>query len=237
MIYTWLLFDADDTLFDYAVAEEKALRATFTQLNFVFQPELAQLYRQINSQIWKEFEAGQISSQRLRVERFERLMVRTGLQADAEFFSQTYLTHLASSSDLFPGTEEILRKLASHFQLALITNGIKSVQRQRLQLSSIQDLFEAVIISDEIGAAKPMPQFFDILFEQIGQPERAEALVIGDSLTSDIQGANLYGLDACWFNPRRLPADSRYPARYEIRQLRELYAILDLPEAQPPIQS
>lgn len=228
MGYTWLLFDADGTLFDYDKAEEKALSATFVEMGIPFEDTYGPFYRRFNADVWKEFEAGQTTAKRLRVERFERLFAAAGIQADADEFGRRYLPNLARGSDLMPGAVETLAALKPRFRMALITNGLKDVQRPRLERSKIAGFFEAVAISEEIGVAKPHAAYFDALFVQIGSPPRSQALVIGDGLTSDIQGANDYGLDACWFNPKELPADPRYPAKYEIHALPELLPILSI---------
>jgi 2-haloacid dehalogenase len=227
MTYQWLLFDADGTLFDYDKAEEKALGATFAELGLPFRAEYGPLYRRFNAQVWQEFEAGQITAERLRVERFQRLFGAVSLEADPVRFSQRYLPNLALGSDLMPGARELLETLRPRYHLALITNGLRDVQRPRLERAGIAGLFEQVAISEEIGAAKPDPAYFAALFAHLGPLPREEALVIGDSLTSDVLGALNYGLDACWFNPKGLPADPRYPARYQIGALDELYSILD----------
>ena len=226
MTYTWLLFDADGTLFDYDKAEDKALRATFADLGLPFREEYGALYREINAAVWKDFEAGRTTAERLRVDRFARLFSAAGIQADAETFSLRYLPNLSLGSDLMDGAVKVLHALRAHFHLALITNGLRDVQRPRLQRAGIADLFEQVAISEEMGVAKPDPAYFDALFARIGRPAKRQALVIGDGLTSDIQGANRYGLDACWFNPKGLHRDPRFEARFEIRTLSDLLPIL-----------
>lgn len=227
MPYTWLLFDADGTLFDYDRAEEKALLTTFRQLNIPYQPAYGSLYRRFNAEVWEAFEAGKISAERLRVERFARLLEAIEVHADALEFSTCYLLNLSHGTDLMPGAVETLQALKPVYRLALITNGLKDVQRPRLQRAGIAHFFEVIAISEEIGAAKPDPAFFDALFAQLGNPPREQALVIGDGLTSDIQGALQYGLDACWYNPRYLPPQPLYPARFEIHHLEELPALLN----------
>lgn len=226
MPYTWLLFDADGTLFDYDSAEEKALLATFRQMNIPYQPAYGPLYRRFNAEVWEAFEAGKISAERLRVERFSRLLDATEIHADAQEFSARYLHNLSLGTDLMPGAMEALQALRPAHRLALITNGLKDVQRPRLERAGIAHFFEVIAISEEIGAAKPAPAFFDALFAQLGNLPLEQALVIGDGLTSDIQGALQYGLDACWYNPRRHPPQPQYPARFEIHHLEELPALL-----------
>ncbi len=228
MRYTWLFFDADGTLFDYDKAEEKALSASFAEMGLPFREEYGPLYRQFNAQVWKDFEAGRTTAERLRVERFEQLLAAAGLRADAEEFSRRYLPNLARGSDLMPGADEVLRALRPHYHFALITNGLKDVQRPRLERSGIAGLFEQVAISEELGVVKPDPAYFEAVFARIGGLDKAQALVIGDGLTSDIQGAINYGLDACWFNPKGLARDPRYATRYEIRALNELPELLGM---------
>jgi 2-haloacid dehalogenase len=224
--YQWILFDADNTLFDYDRAEDYALRATFEQLGLAFQADYAGLYRRYNAEVWAEFEQGKTTPARLRVERFERLIRAAGIDADAQTTSQAYLPNLAKGSHLIEGAERLVKALRGFYRLGLVTNGLKEVQRPRLSSSSIADCFEVVVISEEIGAQKPDARFFEIAFELMGHPRREEVLLVGDGLSSDIQGGNGFGLDTCWYNPGGKKADPRYPARYEIRALEELREVL-----------
>jgi 2-haloacid dehalogenase len=222
MNYSWIFLDADGTLFDYERAEEYALQATFAQLAEPFGTEIPGLYRTFNAQVWSEFEQGRIGAVELRVERFRRLCAAAGIQRPPEEFSRVYLPNLARGSFLIPGAEEAVAALRPHFHLALITNGLSDVQRPRLAASPLAQAFDLVAISEELGAAKPHPAYFDAVFRLAGLSERSAALVVGDGLTSDIQGGVAYGLDTCWYNPRGLPADPRFPPTFEIRRLSAL---------------
>lgn len=226
-VYRWVLFDADNTLFDFDQAEEAALRGTFLGLGIPFLEEYGSLYHQINAQIWKEFEGGQISAAALRVERFRRLFERAGTDTDPESFSRAFLPNLAGCSQLIPGAEEVVRALCDQVRLGLVTNGLKDVQRPRLEKSPIADCFEVVAISEEIGAAKPDRKFFEAAFAQMGGPAKNEVLLVGDGLSADILGGNGFGLATCWYNPRGLPPDPRIPARFEIRDLRQVLDLVD----------
>lgn len=226
MVYEWLLFDADNTLFDFDRAEAKALELAFADAGLQFLPEYIDTYRAINKQVWADFEKGIISQDILRIHRFDRLFKPYGLKFDPVRFSEYYLENLARCGDLVMGAEDLLDDLHARYHLGIITNGIAAVQRPRLANSPITDCFEVVAISEEVGAAKPDVRFFDAVFSMIGQPQQETVLVIGDSLTSDIQGANNYGLDACWFNPHGRPLDPQYEVRYEIRILSDIKAIL-----------
>jgi 2-haloacid dehalogenase len=231
MKYEWLLFDADGTLFDYDLSEQKALQQTFIDLELAFESHCIPIYRKINQQIWQDFENGRISAENLRLERFQRLFRELQITTNTSSFSQQYLRNLSQGADLMAGAEETICALHGSFRLAIITNGLKDVQRPRLALTPVADMFDHIFISEEIGAAKPAAAFFDAVFDQLGQPARAAVLVIGDSLTSDIEGGNGYGLDTCWFNPQGIPRIDAVPVRYEIRRLAELFSLPGIAQA------
>jgi 2-haloacid dehalogenase len=222
MKYKWLLFDADGTLFDYDGAEAAALERTFEQVGLGFEPDYVAGYRQINKQIWLEFEQGTISQQRLRTRRFELLFEAAGIDSDPGAFGARYLRTLAEASQLVDGAEEIVKRLYGKAGLMIITNGLKDVQRPRLARSMIGGYFADVVISEEVGAAKPDGRIFDVAFAKMRHPKKQDVLMVGDSLTSDIKGGSDYGIDTCWFNPKRKPRDLKVEIRYEIEGLREL---------------
>ena len=226
MKYKWLLFDADNTLFDYDSAEGAALQDTFELMGLHYEARYATVYRQINADIWLDFEKGRITQQRLRTKRFELLFDALQIDCDPAVFSLRYLESLASHADLVNGAEDVVRELHSRARLLLITNGLSDVQRSRFARSTVMRYFADVVISEEVGVAKPDPEIFDIAFAKMGYPEKEEVLMVGDSLTSDIKGGNLYGIDTCWFNPSRGPRDPHVRIRYEIRELRQLLDFL-----------
>ncbi len=227
MKYTWLLFDVDGTLFNFELAETKALEGAFRDLGLPYGPLTAQRYHEINSQVWLDFEAGRVTAEALRTIRFARLLEVMDLQGDPAQISPCYLKHLAASSDLMPGAEETVRALSGQYRMGIVTNGLSDVQRPRLANSPIGSHFEVVAISEEIGAPKPETRFFQHVMAQIGYPDPSSVLAIGDSLSSDIQGGNMAGMDTCWYNPFLRPADARYPARYEIHLLTDLLRVLN----------
>jgi len=223
--YTWLLFDADDTLFDFPRAEANALRWTLEQSGLPSDnPADFEIYARCNQQVWQEFERGELTSQELRVKRFRLFFDEVGLAGDPQTVSPLYLRNLALGSDLLPGAEAVIRAVQGRYRLALVTNGLKEVQRPRLARSALRDSFEHVFISEEVGAAKPSSAYFDAVFAGIGHPPRTSVLLIGDSLTSDMRGGLAYGLDTCWYNPTAKPTD--LPVTYQIRQLEELLPLL-----------
>jgi 2-haloacid dehalogenase len=224
--YRWLLFDADGTLFDFERAETSALASTFLQFDLQMTGETAEVYREVNRRCWQALERGELSPEALRTRRFELLFAAVGITADVETFGAGYLENLAQAAHLLDGAAEVLAALRDRYRFAIITNGLAAVQHGRLARSAIRDDIAALIISEEVGSAKPAPGIFDAAFAAMGDPCKAEVLMIGDSLTSDIQGACDYGIDACWFNPRSQPRPDHVPITYEISRLEELIVLL-----------
>lgn len=222
--YQWLLFDADGTLFDYYQAEDAALAQNFALHNLPFQPRYQARYRKINHHFWARLEQKEVTTEELRVGRFRQLFTEIGLDFDAERFADSYLTQLSQQAPLIPGAAELLRALNNRFKLAIITNGLADVQYPRLKHSNLQSYFSTIIVSDEVGVAKPNPGIFDAAFRRMEQPEKKDVLIIGDSLTSDMAGGINYGIDTCWYNPNGQVA--ALPVTYEIKHLQELHQIV-----------
>ena len=227
MKYKWLLFDADGTVFDYDRAEAFALRKTFEERQLEFKVKYAEIYRRINAQIWLDFEAGRIAQERLRTRRFELLFDALGISCDPGEFSRLYLGYLAQGTDLVDGAEDVLESLSGRVGLLVVTNGIADVQRARFARSSVGRYFSDVVISEEAGTAKPDPAFFEVAFSRMGHPRKEDVLIVGDSLSSDIQGGLNYGIDTCWFNPQGKANGSEVVAHYEIRELKELLLLVE----------
>lgn len=222
MRYQWLLFDADGTLFDYDRAEAIALREVFRLAGVVFDPGYLTIYQRINHAAWQALEKGEITLSVLKVRRFELFLHSIGSAHSPSAFGENYLDCLARCSELMADAAEVLQALSGKYRLAILTNGLQAVQRRRLAGSVIGHHFAEIIVSEEIGVAKPAREFFDITWERLGNPSRKAALMIGDGWASDMVGATQYGLDTCWYNPGRKPRPALGEITREIAALREL---------------
>ena len=226
MSYQYLLFDADNTLFDFDAAERNAHKKLCQEYGLTFSEEGYQLYHQCNAQLWHEFDLGRCTKEFLLVERFRRYLAITGETADPEALNIAHLQALGEGAILLPGALELCRQLAGSHQLYILTNAVASVQRRRFERSPIAPFFRGVFISEDIGWGKPSREYFDYVFRAVPGLRQDNALVIGDSLSSDIQGANNTGLSCCWFNPKALPRPEHLRIDYEIRSLGELLPIV-----------
>ena len=220
--YHWLLFDADGTLFDYDQAERAALEQALGQIGIPFEPDYLPAYRRINQSLWQRVETAEITPALVKVRRFELLLAELKAPHSPSALSAAYLECLANCSQLVDGAAHVLAALHARHKIAILTNGLTVVQRGRLARSVIRHHITDIIISEEIGAAKPAKEFFDTAFARLGSPCKHEVLMIGDGWASDIQGAVQYGIDACWYNPARKPRPGNCQITREIASLQEL---------------
>ncbi|MEM7159934.1 MAG: YjjG family noncanonical pyrimidine nucleotidase [Myxococcota bacterium] len=226
MPYSWLLFDADGTLYDFRAAEASAIAKTFTHLGVEPSPDVTATYREINTRVWQQLERGELLPADLGERRFALIFEALGLDFDPADASARHFVHLSEGSELLAGAEALIEDLRRDHRLAIITNGLSAVQRPRFAASSIGHRFDPVVISDEVGVAKPDPRIFDLVFEGMGHPAKDEVLLIGDSLSSDIRGGSNYGLDTVWFNPQQKTAPSDLSITHQIAALTELPALV-----------
>lgn len=222
MKYPYLLFDADNTLFDFDAAEKNAHRQVCGKHRLSFTEEGYALYRRCNAQLWQDFDRGLCSKEFLLTERFRRYLSLSGETGDPEAMNRDHLRALGESAVLLPGAEALCRRLAAGHELYLVTNAVESVQRARFERSAIRPYFRDVFISEAIGCGKPSPAYFAYVLRAVPGLTAENGLVIGDSLTSDIQGANNAGLACCWFNPKGLPRPDGLRIDYEVRTLEEI---------------
>lgn len=226
MKYKYLLFDADDTLLDFKRSERQALTETLTKFGIAPTDDLISGYSRINDSLWKLLECGGIEKTALRVRRFELFADEYSLARDPRQMADEYANRLSEQSCVIEGAEDICRELSAHFRMFVITNGIKNIQTKRMSASPLCKYIERSFISEDVGYEKPSAAFFDYVEQAIPGFDRSAALVIGDSLTSDIAGGIGAGIDTCWYDPAYKPIPNNISPTYVIHELSELYDIL-----------
>lgn len=232
--YTCLLFDADNTLLDFSAAERNAFAQTCQTAGILYSDEGYRQYSHINDSLWKQLERGEITSEKLKCERFclwlhwycsSEKTEQVGETITPDFLRDTYMNALGHQSDLMPDAEKVCRSLYERYpHMYIITNGIGEIQRARFAATPIRRYFKTLFISGEIGYAKPDVRFFDAVLKQIGTRDKREVLVIGDSLTSDMAGAIASGLDCCYLSRDRIKPE--LPVTYTVPDLNALCEIL-----------
>lgn len=229
MKYKTILFDADGTLYDFDKAAVEALKSSFEKYNLDWTTKTFSIYEDVNKKIWNDFENGLITTKEIKEERFQRFFnIIEVAYIDSLQFSKDYLKFLSQNNYLLEGAKDIVQWSSEKFELAIVTNGLASVQNPRFKNSELRKYFNHIIISEEIGFAKPKKEIFDYTFNLFNNPSKESVIIIGDNLTSDIKGGENYGIDTCWFNPANTISNSGINPTYEILNLNELKNILIL---------
>ena len=229
MPYVTLLFDLDHTLLDSDASEVAAYAHTMATIGLDQSDQHFERYVTINREMWRAVETGTMRPDEVRFRRFEQFVAEIGVDADPVAMADAFVWGLGAHGELYDGARDLLDALAGRVRLAMVTNGLSEVQRSRIERLDLDRYFDAVIISSEVGVTKPRREIFDLAFAQLDSPDPATALMIGDSLSSDIRGGRDYGIATCWFNQHGAVAGPDDVSTHEIRTLAE---ILDLVVAQ-----
>lgn len=222
----FLFLDLDDTILDFHRAERLALSKTIQ--SFGLEPEDGVLtrYHQINKWHWQQLELGKLTREAVLVNRFADLFSEMGMAVEAQACAKAYERNLSVGHYFLPGAEEAVMALHKKYRLFLASNGTASVQKGRMTSANLYRWFEKVFVSQEIGHNKPAKEFFDACFAQIPGFDVTKAMMVGDSLTSDIRGGINAGMKTVWVNPTHGDCGDIRPD-YEIESLSELEALLE----------
>ncbi|MGL5753929.1 MAG: YjjG family noncanonical pyrimidine nucleotidase [Paraclostridium sp.] len=224
--YKYLIFDLDDTLLDFQDNERKSLEVIFEKYNIPFDEKTINEYKTINRRFWSQIEQGSIKKEEALTKRFEEFFALYGHNVQGEVVESEYQNCLNKGHKTIPKAMEILMDLKiKGYKIFAGTNGIGQTQKQRLKDSRLVDLFDDVFISEEMGVEKPNSKFFEIIFDKYDFMNKEETLMIGDSLASDIKGANNFGIDCIWFNPLNNDCGDVKPT-YEVHSLCEIVSML-----------
>lgn len=203
--YRFLLLDADGTLLDFETDMLHAFQRTYAACfagQRPYSPALLETYEACNDRWWKKLERGECEKPQLFLGRFSDFLEETGLSGDPRQINEAYFENLGQGGALLPGALELVRDLSRRYALYIVTNGNAATQKTRLERSGLLEYVGAYFVSEEAGAAKPDKAYFHYAFARIPGFEKERALLIGDSLTSDMRGAQNAGIDSLWYCPR-----------------------------------
>lgn len=201
MLYNCVLLDFDETLVSFKESEALSITKVYNKYGIPATEENIQLYHEENERLWREFEKGNIKKKDIQKNRFNKVVEIFGLKANmAEQMNRDYVNYLKNSAILFDGAIEFLEDIEDHVTIAIVTNGIDSVQNNRLKLSRVVDFADGVFTSEKVGYNKPDKRIFFSALKTLGIENTKKVLVVGDNLQSDIKGGINAGLDTCWVN-------------------------------------
>lgn len=226
MRYTTVLLDADGTLLDFERSEAEAVWQTMEQNGISPTPALVKRYSEINDGLWKMLERGEIEKSVLLYHRFELFADEFGYQIDAKKMAEDYMNNLSQKGYLLDGAKELLVRLQGKADLYIVTNGVEFIQTERHARSGLRELIKEIFISGRIGFEKPDVRYFEAVAAAIPNFDPTRTLVVGDSLTSDMQGGINAGLDVCWFNPKGKAAPDHMPLTFVASNYDEIYNLI-----------
>ena len=226
--YRYLLWDIDGTILNFELAERAAIRSLFERFKLGdCSDEMLMYYSQINKRYWQLMESGKIKKDKMLVERFIEFFSNKGINADiAAEFNKEYQIALCDTIVFNDDAMDIIKHQKKTCKIIIVTNGTEVVQEKKLERSGLNDIVDNVFISELVGFEKPNIKFFEKVILEVGIKDLKEALIIGDSLTSDIQGGHNIGIDTCWYNPKNEENTTLLSPTYTIRNLHELENII-----------
>ena len=222
----FLFLDLDDTILDFRKAEYIAIGKTIGEFGIEPTDEVRHRYHEINKWHWEQLELGKMTRAEVLVNRFKALFAEQGVEVDAERVARAYEKNLSQGHWFLPGAEETVDLLSKRYRLFLASNGTASVQKGRMTSANLYRFFETVFVSQEIGHNKPSKAYFDACFASIAGFDPAKAMIVGDSLSSDIKGGINAGIKTVWVNPEHKPCGEICPD-YEIEALHQLPGLLE----------
>ncbi len=223
------MWDLDQTILDFDQSMDYALRASFNHLGLTITSEIVSTYAAINDSYWKRLELGEITKEEVLMGRFRTLFDELGItRYQAEDIAGFYQEQLGSVAFFLGNADKVICRLKEKgYRQYILTNGVNKTQANKLKISGLDQLVDGVFVSELIGYPKPMKAYYDVCFAKLTGISRAECLIVGDSLTSDMKGANNAGVAACWYNPDGVENTTDAVIDYEIRNLEEIYKILE----------
>jgi 5'-nucleotidase len=216
--YQWILFDADETLFHFDAFA--GLKLMFSRLEYSFSEDEYQYYQSINLPLWQQYQQGDISALQLQVNRFTPWAEKLNHSASA--LNSAFMQAMADICSPLPGATELINALKGRAKLGIITNGFTELQQIRLQRTGFADAFSPLVISEQVGVAKPHIDIFNHAFSLMGHPPKQHILMVGDNPHADIKGGMNAGIDTCWLNRHGAARPEGITPHHEVSSLQQL---------------
>ena len=222
--YDWILFDADETLFHFDA--QQGLRRMFARFDVTFTEQDFAEYQTVNQPLWVDYQNGTINAQQLQTRRFNTWADQ--LKVEPQTLNSAFMRAMAEICAPLDGAVDLLDALHGEIKLGIITNGFTELQQVRLQSTGLSAHFDLVVISEQVGVAKPHRDIFDHALNLMGEPTRERVLMVGDTLESDILGGLNAGLHTCWLNRHAKPLPVDMTPHYQVASLAELAQLLSV---------
>lgn len=224
--YSTLLIDLDNTIFDFDLGEYISFVNVIKKHNLEYNDTFFETYKRINKMLWKEIEDGLITKDEMSRQRFTLTFRELHMNEDiGPLCGEEYKEELSHRNDYIEGARKAMKELYEHYHIAIITNGVKTTQISRISSTDLNNYFEELFISEEIGFEKPSVNYFEYVLDHIEEKDKTKILVIGDSISSDIKGAYNANLDAVWISKEIKKAE--YPIIATLPSIKYLYLFLN----------
>lgn len=225
---TTILWDVDATLLNFVAAEKAAIRALFQKYKLgECTDEMLARYSRINRTYWERLERKELTRNEVLVGRFLEFFEKEGLNTEvAADFNEDYQSSLGDTIVFNDNSYEIIKSLQGKVKQYVVSNGTITAQSKKLRLSGLGELMDGIFLSEQLGVEKPDGLFFEKVFDKIGPVDKSQVMIVGDSLTSDIQGGNNSGIVTCWYNPEHKQAEAGIRIDHEISDLHEIYDLI-----------
>lgn len=222
-----VFIDLDDTIFDFHKAEAIALSKMLSEFGITPDKTMTERYSKINKSQWELLEKKLKTREEVLIDRFTIFFSEIGRNIDSLKAREIYENLLGNGHYFIEGAEELLQNLHGKYNLYLASNGTESVQTRRIASSGIEKYFKNIFISQAIGADKPSQKYFELCFSKIPDFSRENAIIIGDSISSDILGGKNAGIKTCLFNPHKKENLTDIVPDFEIGSLSEIRGLLE----------
>ena len=221
-----ILIDLDNTLIDFNECARHSIINAFNELGFTYTDKVFETFITENVKIWKRLEKGEITKPQLRADRWNIILKKLGIDFDGTVLEEMFENGVAKDAYAVDGAYELLEYLKDKYKLYIVSNGFRFVQESRLKIGNFEKYFCDVFVSEDVGIPKPAKEFFDYCFEKLGNPDKNDTILIGDSLSADIIGGINYGIDTIWFNKNNEPLPNNIEPTYTVNTLKEIQKIL-----------